>query len=56
MNRETYDFGLEFIKKAGVDHKINFIQSDASSALDDLIKVLMFSLPNHIPFPFIYLF
>lgn len=37
LNRETYDFGLEFIKKAGVDHKINFIQSNAFSALDELI-------------------
>ncbi|PON50648.1 O-methyltransferase [Parasponia andersonii] len=37
-NRETYDFGLQFIQKAGVDHKINFIQSDASSVLNDLIN------------------
>ncbi|XP_062096548.1 flavonoid 3',5'-methyltransferase-like [Humulus lupulus] len=37
-NREAYDFGMEFIKKAGVDHKINFIHSDASSVLNGLIN------------------
>ncbi|KAF4378818.1 hypothetical protein F8388_006269 [Cannabis sativa] len=37
-NREAYEIGLPFIQKAGVDHKINFIESGASSALDDLIN------------------
>ncbi|XP_062095659.1 flavonoid 3',5'-methyltransferase-like [Humulus lupulus] len=37
-NREAFEFGLEFIKKAGVDKKINFINSDAYSVLNDLIN------------------
>ncbi|XP_062096435.1 putative caffeoyl-CoA O-methyltransferase At1g67980 isoform X1 [Humulus lupulus] len=37
-NREAFDFGLEFIKKAGVDNKINIINSDAYSVLNDLIN------------------
>ncbi|CAK9177079.1 unnamed protein product [Ilex paraguariensis] len=32
-HREAYEVGLPFIQKAGVEHKINFIQSDALSAL-----------------------
>ncbi|KAG6653937.1 hypothetical protein I3843_05G101100 [Carya illinoinensis] len=36
-NRKAYEVGLPFIQKAGVEHKINFIQSDASSVLNDLI-------------------
>ncbi|XP_062157131.1 flavonoid 3',5'-methyltransferase-like isoform X2 [Alnus glutinosa] len=36
-NREAYEVGLPFIQKAGVEHKINFIQLDASSVLNDLI-------------------
>uniref|UniRef100_A0A803PHW5 Caffeoyl-CoA O-methyltransferase n=1 Tax=Cannabis sativa TaxID=3483 RepID=A0A803PHW5_CANSA len=38
LNREAYEVGLPFIQKAGVDHKINFIESAASCALDDLIN------------------
>ncbi|GMJ03695.1 caffeoyl-CoA 3-O-methyltransferase [Hibiscus trionum] len=38
VNKEAYETGLPFIQKAGVDHKINFIQSDALSILDDLIN------------------
>ncbi|XP_062110661.1 flavonoid 3',5'-methyltransferase-like [Humulus lupulus] len=38
LNREAYEVGLPFIRKAGVDHKINFIESQASSALNDLIN------------------
>ncbi|GMH01500.1 hypothetical protein Nepgr_003339 [Nepenthes gracilis] len=34
----AFEMGLPFIKKAGVDQKINFIQSDALSALQDLIN------------------
>ncbi|XVF85578.1 hypothetical protein PTKIN_Ptkin17bG0128500 [Pterospermum kingtungense] len=29
-NQEYYDVGLPFIKKAGMEHKINFIESDAT--------------------------
>ena len=36
-NREAYQTGLPFIQKAGVEHKINFIESDALSVLNDLI-------------------
>ncbi|CAH9143732.1 unnamed protein product [Cuscuta epithymum] len=28
-NRGTYEIGLPVIKRAGVEHKINFIESDA---------------------------
>ncbi|XP_024011413.1 tapetum-specific methyltransferase 1 isoform X2 [Eutrema salsugineum] len=38
IERIGYDMGLEFMKKAGVDHKINFIKSDALKALDELVK------------------
>ncbi|KAJ8564359.1 hypothetical protein K7X08_000819 [Anisodus acutangulus] len=37
LNRDTYEMGLPVIKKAGVEHKINFIQSPALSALDELL-------------------
>ncbi|CAA7058256.1 unnamed protein product [Microthlaspi erraticum] len=38
IDKETYEVGLEFIKKAGVDHKINFIHSDGIKALDQLVN------------------
>ena len=38
VNRETYEIWLPIIKKAGVDHKINFIESEALSVLDQLLK------------------
>ena len=38
MDREAYETGLPFIEKAGVEHKINFINSDAFLVLDDLIN------------------
>uniref|UniRef100_F6HG98 Caffeoyl-CoA O-methyltransferase n=1 Tax=Vitis vinifera TaxID=29760 RepID=F6HG98_VITVI len=34
---KAYQIGVPFIKKPGVEHKINFIQSDAMSVLNDLI-------------------
>ncbi|KAF8018454.1 hypothetical protein BT93_H3365 [Corymbia citriodora subsp. variegata] len=37
QDKEAYEIGLPFIRKAGVDHKIDFIQSDALSFLNDLI-------------------
>ncbi|KAI6692168.1 hypothetical protein NL676_019878 [Syzygium grande] len=37
QDKEAYETGLPFIRKAGVDHKINFIQSDAFSVLNDLV-------------------
>ncbi|KAM3306350.1 hypothetical protein P3S67_013220 [Capsicum chacoense] len=38
MDRDTYEMGLPVIKKAGVEHKINFIQSPALSVLDELLE------------------
>ncbi|WCJ42634.1 Caffeoyl-CoA O-methyltransferase [Euphorbia peplus] len=38
VNRETYEVGLPIIKKAGVEHKINFIESPALPILDQLLK------------------
>ncbi|CAH8349663.1 unnamed protein product [Eruca vesicaria subsp. sativa] len=37
IDKEFYEFGLEFIKNAGVDHKINFIESDGLQALDNML-------------------
>ena len=39
IDKEAYEMGLEFIKNAGIDHKINFIQSDGLQALDKLLSV-----------------
>lgn len=39
IDKEAYEVGLEFIKNAGVDHKINFIQSDCLQALDKMLSV-----------------
>ncbi|XP_065851393.1 probable caffeoyl-CoA O-methyltransferase At4g26220 [Euphorbia lathyris] len=38
VNRETYEIGLPIIKKAGVEHKINFIESPALPVLDKLLE------------------
>ncbi|KAJ4895037.1 S-adenosyl-L-methionine-dependent methyltransferases superfamily protein [Raphanus sativus] len=38
IDKEAYELGLEFIKNAGVDHKINFIQSDGLQALDKMLS------------------
>ncbi|VVA92449.1 unnamed protein product [Arabis nemorensis] len=38
IDKEAYEVGLEFIKNAGVDHKINFIQSDVLQALDKMLS------------------
>ncbi|KAM3394441.1 hypothetical protein P3S68_003443 [Capsicum galapagoense] len=38
MNKDTYEMGLPVIKKAGVEHKINFIQSLALTVLDELLE------------------
>ncbi|KAI7755185.1 hypothetical protein M8C21_007480 [Ambrosia artemisiifolia] len=37
-NREYYEIGRPVIEKAGVEHKINFIESDAIAALDKLLE------------------
>ncbi|TYH08117.1 hypothetical protein ES288_A08G290000v1 [Gossypium darwinii] len=37
-NKETYEIGLPVIQKAGVEHKINFIESQALPVLDILLQ------------------
>ncbi|XVE81156.1 hypothetical protein DITRI_Ditri15bG0039900 [Diplodiscus trichospermus] len=37
-DKDAYEFGLPYIKKAGTEHKINFVASDASSVLNDLVN------------------
>lgn len=39
FDKDAYEMGLEFIKNAGVDHKITFIQSDVLQALDKMLSV-----------------
>ncbi|KAI7753696.1 hypothetical protein M8C21_003102 [Ambrosia artemisiifolia] len=38
INREYYEIGRPVIEKAGVEHKIDFIESDAITALDKLLE------------------
>lgn len=38
FDREAYEIGLPFIKKAGVEEKIDFVESDAMLALDSLLQ------------------
>ncbi|KAF3627040.1 Caffeoyl-CoA O-methyltransferase [Capsicum annuum] len=38
LDRDAYEMGLPVIKKAGVEHKINFIQSLALTVLDELLE------------------
>ncbi|MBA0633571.1 hypothetical protein Godav_005426 [Gossypium davidsonii] len=38
MNREAYEIGLPVIKKAGVENKIEFIESEALPVLDQLLE------------------
>ncbi|KAK1265374.1 putative caffeoyl-CoA O-methyltransferase [Acorus gramineus] len=37
-NRESYEIGLPSIRKAGVEHKIDFIESPALEVLDKLLE------------------
>ncbi|GFZ21147.1 S-adenosyl-L-methionine-dependent methyltransferases superfamily protein [Actinidia rufa] len=37
-SREAYEVGLPFIRKAGVEHKIDFIESDAMAVLNNLLN------------------
>uniref|UniRef100_A0A7N0VLC0 Caffeoyl-CoA O-methyltransferase n=1 Tax=Kalanchoe fedtschenkoi TaxID=63787 RepID=A0A7N0VLC0_KALFE len=37
-DKEAYEVGLPFVKQAGVAHKIDFIQSDAVTAMDQMLK------------------
>lgn len=38
VDREAYEIGLPIIKKAGVEHKIEYIESAALPVLDNLLK------------------
>ncbi|KAG6421049.1 hypothetical protein SASPL_117598 [Salvia splendens] len=38
VNRSWYEIGLPILDKAGVTHKINFIESEALPALDQLLE------------------
>ncbi|KAI3724822.1 hypothetical protein L1987_64589 [Smallanthus sonchifolius] len=38
VNREFYEIGRPVIEKVGVEHKINFIESEAIPALDKLLQ------------------
>ncbi|XP_020958666.1 caffeoyl-CoA O-methyltransferase 5-like isoform X2 [Arachis ipaensis] len=38
IDRKAYEVGLPFIKKAGVEHKIDFIESPALPILDKLLQ------------------
>lgn len=38
LDRSTYEIGLPIIEKAGVKHKISFIESEALPVLDQLLK------------------
>jgi hypothetical protein len=42
MDKEAYETGLPFIQKAEVEHKIEFIHSDALSGIIRLIDVSVF--------------
>ncbi|PKU59577.1 putative caffeoyl-CoA O-methyltransferase [Dendrobium catenatum] len=46
ISREYYEIGLPFIKEAGVEHKIDFIESDAVPALDKLVHEVRHQLIN----------
>lgn len=37
-DKEAFEVGFPLMKKDGVDHKISFINSDASSALNDMLN------------------
>jgi len=44
INRENYELGLPVIKKAGVDHKIEFREGPALPVLDEMVKDVSFSI------------
>ncbi|KAL7170967.1 hypothetical protein ACSBR2_035761 [Camellia fascicularis] len=50
INREAYEIGLPIIQKAGVEHKIDFIQSPALPVLDKLLE----DKENEGPFDFAF--
>ena len=42
LSREYYEIGRPTIEKAGVEHKIDFIESQALPALDKLLEDVSF--------------
>lgn len=38
ISRESYEIGLPIIRKAGVEHKIDFVESEALPILDQLVE------------------
>ena len=42
LSREYYEIGRPTIEKAGVEHKIDFIESQALPALDKLLEDVIF--------------
>ncbi|TKY60798.1 caffeoyl-CoA O-methyltransferase [Spatholobus suberectus] len=46
LDREAYEIGLPFIKKVGVEHKIDFIESLALLVLDKLLEDTSFKRLN----------
>ncbi|KAF7124789.1 hypothetical protein RHSIM_Rhsim12G0026800 [Rhododendron simsii] len=38
LDKEAYEVGLPFVRKADVEHKINYIHSDGMIALNNLLK------------------
>ncbi|KAK3436312.1 probable caffeoyl-CoA O-methyltransferase At4g26220 [Eucalyptus grandis] len=40
VDREAYEMGFPIIKKAGIEHKVDFINAEALGALDDLMANL----------------
>lgn len=44
INKENYELGLPVIKKAGVDHKIDFREGPALPVLDEMIKDVSFTI------------
>lgn len=47
---EAYNIGLPIIKKASVEHMINFIQSPALTALDNLLENVSIAQPKFLCF------
>lgn len=42
VDRKAYEIGLPVIQKAEVEHKIDFIESNALSALDKMLQNVSF--------------
>lgn len=47
INREAYEVGLPFIKKAGVEHKIEFVEGTALPILNDLLNSVRYLFYHH---------